>query len=76
MNGIYQNLNYGDGTIDNYDVFSIQDVDDIMLRAYHGHTPKVQFDGSGGISLKNVNRAEVIGFEVEVRNYLGANAKS
>ncbi|GMI14148.1 hypothetical protein TrLO_g5412 [Triparma laevis f. longispina] len=70
MNGIYQNLNYGDGTIDNYAVFSIQDVDDIMLRAYPGHTPKVQFDGSGGISLKNVNRAEVIGFEVEGPNQL------
>ena len=76
MDGVYQNANYG--TVDpststnmnNQHVVTINKsgTEDayITLRNYPGDTPKIQFDGRGGIVISNnMNYIIVEGFEVE-----------
>ena len=76
MDGVYQNANYG--TVDpststnmnNQHVVTINKsgTEDayITLRNYPGDTPKIQFDGRGGIVISNnMNYIIIEGFEVE-----------
>jgi len=76
MNGTYQNNGYG--TVDvstntnmsNPHVVTIDKSGSegayITLRNYPGHTPKIQFDGKGGIQISNdMNYIIVEGLEVE-----------
>ena len=76
MEGIYQNANYGtvdpstNTNMDNPHVVTINKSGTegayITLRNYPGHTPKIQFDGRGGIVISNdMNYIIVEGFEVE-----------
>ena len=76
MEGIYQNANYGtvdpstNTNMDNPHVVTINksgvEGAYITLRNYPGHTPKIQFDGRGGIVISNdMNYIIVEGFEVE-----------
>ena len=76
MDGIYQNANYGtvdpstNTNMDNPHVVTINKSGAegayITLRNYPGHTPKIQFDGRGGIVISNnMNYVIVEGFEVE-----------
>ncbi len=76
MEGIYQNANYGtvdpstNTNMDNPHVVTINKSGAegayITLRNYPGHTPKIQFDGRGGIVISNnMNYIIVEGFEVE-----------
>ena len=76
MQGVYQNDNYGNvdpstnTNMNNQHVVTINKsgTEDayITLRNYPGHTPKIQFDGRGGIVLSNnMNYIIVEGFEVE-----------
>ena len=76
MNGVYQNANYGNvdpstsTNMNNQHVVTINKsgTEDayITLRNYPGDTPKIQFDGRGGIVISNnMNYIIVEGFEVE-----------
>ncbi len=76
MEGIYQNANYGtvdpstNTNMNNPHVVTINksgtEGAHITLRNYPGHTPKIQFDGRGGIVISNnMNYIIVEGFEVE-----------
>ena len=76
MDGVYQNANYGNvdpstGTnMNNQHVVTINKsgTEDayITLRNYPGDTPKIQFDGRGGIVISNnMNYIIIEGFEVE-----------
>ena len=76
MDGVYQNDNYGtvdpstNTNMNNQHVVTINKsgTEDayITLRNYPGHTPKIQFDGRGGIVISNnMNYIIVEGFEVE-----------
>ena len=76
MEGIYQNANYGtvdpstNTNMDNPHVVTVNKSGAegayITLRNYPGHTPKIQFDGRGGIIISNnMNYIIVEGFEVE-----------
>jgi len=76
MEGIYQNENYGtvdpstNTNMNNPHVVTINKSGTegayVTLRNYPGHTPKIQFDGRGGIVISNdMNYIIVEGFEVE-----------
>ena len=76
MEGVYQNENYGtvdpstNTNMNNQHVVTINKSGTegayIILRNYPGHTPKIQFDGRGGIVISNdMNYIIVEGFEVE-----------
>ena len=76
MEGVYQNENYGtvdpstNTNMNNEHVVTINKSGTegayITLRNYPGHTPKIQFDGRGGIVISNdMNYIIVEGFEVE-----------
>ena len=76
MDGVYQNDNYGNvdpstsTNMNNQHVVTINKsgAEDayITLRNYPGDTPKIQFDGRGGIVISNnMNYIIVEGFEVE-----------
>ena len=76
MDGVYQNENYGNvdpstnTNMNNQHVVTINKSGAegayITLRNYPGHTPKIQFDGRGGIVISNnMNYIIVEGFEVE-----------
>ena len=76
MDGVYQNANYGNvdpstsTNMNNQHVVTINKsgTEDayITLRNYPGDTPKIQFDGRGGIVISNnMNYIIIEGFEVE-----------
>ena len=60
--------NYHSGSTGNGAVLSLIDLTDIVVRPAPGHKPKIAFDGSGGISIKNVTRIEVFGLKLEGPN--------
>ena len=74
MNGVYRNQNYGsglDGTslnnnpVVNFNQSGSTDLP-IILKNLDGHSPKIEFDGNGGIKFANgVNNIIVEGFEIE-----------
>ena len=76
MDGLYQNNNYGtvdpstNTNMNNPHVVTINKSGTqnayITLRNYPGHTPKIQFDGRGGIVISNgMDYIIIEGFEVE-----------
>ena len=76
MDGLYQNNNYGTAdpstntNMNNPHVVTINKSGTqnayITLRNYPGHTPKIQFDGRGGIVISNgMDYIIIEGFEVE-----------
>ena len=74
MDGLYQNNNYGTGlngtSLNNSPVINFNQSgvigSPITLKNLNGHSPKIQFDGAGGIKFPNgVNNIIVEGFEIE-----------
>jgi len=74
MDGLYQNNNYGTGlngtSLNNSPVVNFNQSgvtgSPITLKNLNGHSPKIQFDGAGGIKFPNgVNNIVVEGFEIE-----------
>jgi len=74
MDGLYQNNNYGTGlngtSLNNSAVVNFNQSgvtgSPITLKNLNGHSPKIQFDGAGGIKFPNgVNNIIVEGFEIE-----------
>ncbi|MDG1681650.1 MAG: DUF1565 domain-containing protein, partial [Flavobacteriaceae bacterium] len=74
MNGLYQNNNYGSGlngtSLNNSPVVNFNQSGSsglpITLKNLDGHSPKIQFDGNGGIKFANgVSNIIVEGFEIE-----------
>ena len=63
-NGTYTNYNFGNGNKNNPAVFSINNLNNILIKNYPGHNPVIQFDGSGGIIMNEVCRVEIKGFEI------------
>ena len=63
-NGTYTNYNFGNGNKNNPAVFSINNLNDILITNYPGHNPVIQFDGSGGIIMNKVSRVEIKGLEI------------
>ena len=37
---------------------------DLLLTNFPGHSPLIEFDGAGGISMGDVSRVEISGFEI------------
>ena len=64
----FNNGGFGDGSIDNSAAVNINNRRNLILRNYPGHRPKIVFDGSGGISVKNSESIEIRGFEIEGPN--------
>ena len=74
MDGLYQNNNYGSGLngtiLNNSPVVNFNQSgtsgSPITLKNLNGHSPKIQFDGAGGIKFPNgVNNVIIEGFEIE-----------
>jgi len=74
MNGLYQNNNYGSGlngtSLNNSPVVNFNQSGSsgspITLKNLDGHSPKIQFDGNGGIKFANgVSNIIIEGFEIE-----------
>ena len=74
MDGLYQNNNYGSGlngtSLNNSPVVNFNQSGTnglpIILKNLNGHSPKIQFDGAGGIRLPNgANNIIIEGFEIE-----------
>lgn len=76
MNGTYRNPGYGSGALDNpaivrlYASSNIQSSEDawLVITNYPGHTPKLQFDGEGGIVVNSVSYMDISGLEIEGPN--------
>ena len=62
--GTYRNEDYGSGNKDNPIVLHIQNYTDILLTNFPGHSPIIEFDGAGGISMTEMSRVEISGFEI------------
>ena len=56
--GTYRNAGYGSGNLGNGAALSLADLDHVLVASLPGHAPRIQFDGSGGISVRNVSRLE------------------
>ena len=74
MDGLYQNNNYGTGlngtSLNNSPVVNFNQSgvtgSPITLKNLNGHSPKIQFDGAGGIKFPSgINNIVVEGFEIE-----------
>ena len=74
MDGLYQNNNYGSGLngtiLNNSPVVNFNQSgvsgSPITLKNLNGHSPKIQFDGAGGIKFPNgVSNVIIEGFEIE-----------
>ncbi len=82
MDGIYQNAGYGDyvnsggASGENNGAFlTVYDTDIntsanawLVITNYPGHSPKIQFDGSGGIIMHRVSYVDISGLEIEGPN--------
>ena len=47
---LFRNAHYGESE-DNQAVLPIRDLSDLLVTNYPGHSPLIEFDGSGGISM-------------------------
>ena len=68
----YNNLNFNDlptggspDNINNLPAVEIENKNELVVRNYPGHVPKIIFDGESGISVKNSTKIEIRGFEIE-----------
>ena len=50
-NGTYRNPTFGNGGKNNGAALSVQNKHDVLITNFPGHSPIIQFDGSGGISM-------------------------
>ena len=64
-NGTYHNANFGLGQVDNKAAISFRDLSHILLTNLPGHFPRIEFDGSAGISGMDMHGFEVRGFVIE-----------
>ena len=55
--GVYRNNNYGLGRLNNGPYVNIKELSDILLTNLPGHSPKIEFDGSGAIRGDEFARA-------------------
>jgi parallel beta-helix repeat protein len=73
MNGTYRNSGYGNGSLNNGAVVSLNfdiigEPDGwLIIKNAPGHSPKIQFDGAGGF-IGNNEYLEISGFEIEGPN--------
>ena len=69
MDGTYRNSGYGNGEIDNGALVNINKAGTLngplVIRNYPGHTPKIEFDGSGGFVCGTGIHLEISGFEIQ-----------
>ena len=42
----------------------LREMSDLLLTNFPGHSPLIEFDGAGGISMGDVSRVEISGFEI------------
>ena len=56
-NGTYRNPTFGNGGKNNGAALSIQNKHDVLLANFPGHSPLIEFDGSGGISMSGKDGA-------------------
>lgn len=72
MNGTYQNNGFDDGTLDNGNVVYINRLGTLngplVIKNYPGHSPKIEFDGSGGFIANKAQYLEISGFEIQGPN--------
>ena len=72
MDGTYRNDNYGTGNLNNGSVVSINKAGTLngplVIRNYPGHSPKLEFDGSGGFICGTGKYLEISGFEIQGPN--------
>lgn len=73
MNGTYQNAGYGSGSLSNNPVVNLQGTTGeetgwLVIKNHDGHSPKIQFDGAGGIIGNGQTYLEISGFEIEGPN--------
>lgn len=76
MNGTYRNAGYGSGAKDNPAVVRLYASDNIqssenawlVITNYANHTPKIEFDGQGGIVVNSVSYMDISGLEIEGPN--------
>ncbi|MEC7000931.1 MAG: right-handed parallel beta-helix repeat-containing protein, partial [Actinomycetota bacterium] len=66
--GVYRNNNYGLGRLNNGPYVNIKELSDILLTNLPGHSPKIEFDGSGAIRGQDVVGLEISGFEISGPN--------
>ena len=64
QSGTYNNHLFGTGAKDNPAVGQLRDLSDIVIAPDEGAEVEIKFDGSGGISMRNITRAEVRGLKV------------
>merc|ERR1719322_2232637 len=62
--GTYRNEGFGSGSNDNKAVLNVREMSDLLLTNFPGHSPVIEFDGAGGISMGDVSRVEISGFEI------------
>lgn len=69
-NGTYTNNNYGRGPgfKNNAGAVSIRNFAYLKLTNLEGHSPKIAFDGSSGVSCVGVDHFQITGFEIEGPN--------
>lgn len=82
MDGVYRNSGYGDyassggsSGLNNNSIISVYDTDIstnenqwLVITNYPGHSPKLEFDGSGGIIMHRVSYVDISGLEIEGPN--------
>ena len=49
-------------------VLSLKDLTDVSIQNFPGHSPVIEFDGAGGISMSGVARIEISGLEIKGPN--------
>ena len=59
---------FGSGNLNNPVVLSLKDLTDVSVQNFPGHSPVIEFDGAGGISMSGVARIEISGLEIKGPN--------
>ena len=69
MNGIYRNNGFGNGSKDNGPIVQLSKEGTLngpmVIRNYPGHSPKLEFDGSGGFVVNTGKYLEISGMEIQ-----------
>ena len=58
---VRRNEGFGSGAKDNPIAFHTQNYTDILLTNFPGHSPVIEFDGAGAISMTEMSRVEISG---------------
>lgn len=66
MDGVYRNSGFGNGSLDNGPAAYLNNSGEpgqpIVLTAYSGHQPVIEFDGAGGFTANRLSHVEISGF--------------